>query len=1213
MKQIERYLVLPDPALAEATVIAARRVNTHEVAQTGRHVSQPSTGDDLPRGDLRPGLGGEIEGDVAGTLVVTKSGPVERGRWGWVREGDDASADLQLRQSPHVVGRWPDLIDHNEATAPQGHHNHPKLLPLASGDVLLWCMSAVNPPVRQQGSVGGLPMISRLGASDQKWSPLAQMVGPGPSALTFDLAERIALDGVQFPDTEEIVCVLLNQDLNISPTDRRLFVYVSEDDGATWTERRRIFCEGNSPDVYLQSGVWSDTSPLCSVAMELLPSGHIVALVLTEQAVWSLVSADRGYSWTAHLIRTIEPQVFVSAGSAEGGFLSAGTAAVPGGTVSCTLLRNGLVFGTVTIRRNNSHETARIPLMSADGITWQTFVESGELLGSSTAGWGILNLAPVVRPDGYLHLYGSAHSASPAGGGATTIIDELVGRAAVTRDVHPELGSYQNAFTPMGPYVFNTRHTGGQAAPAYNAAANTIYYEGYLGLDAVEYRGQVLLVAQHVMERSDLVLESSSLVALRMDHWQPLHERLASLPQAGGRPYTRGTVYEMCWTCEALPDDMAWVEVTGASGSYTVTLEDVGSSSSGEGGLRLDSQGRAVSYQTTALQNSDDSLQGQLRVVFKPVSGGDESQDEIGLRFALAHQADDKEQIVSLRCEVNGATTTLYLVELVTSQTLGSVDLPSGQFLEVIIAMRDGEVSALARAHDLTLDPDFDAPFAEIYSGAIIQIPFFEGDVVWWGQIDTSGAESVWKSVHLHRPSATADFKMPIQRGVDWVDQDSDQVLATTGEALVRQDAGITNRMRSAQLGQEPAQWFLRGAEARWRGEALTRGAFNFKTEYTYGADQILREPTMQQWRSDTDANDVEIILDAGEGRGLRPTAFAVVGRNWPVMRIEMSDTNDWGTPAVSYIVGTPFSIGPGISTAHRSAALWSFGPHANWTITINGNRVTLRGPSGGPWRRDQFASGAHGPRFYLADENGNVVRIESNTDDTLYLEQSATWLGAADSWAIISDRFAVDLAHAFPDETSRYRYCRLTFAGCTQRTDGDLRLGRILLGQSFLLSPDVETGWRTGAESGVAKTTRQSGAMSRRVRRPQRRSWAFDRGIMLSAPPATSVMRSPEVQPALSSWQGHLDLLQGLEIDGHTLALIWDGNGMVGVDGQAGPLAAGPVPADPNTVALVEVANAGEISQAAHTLQERLLANGTDLVPTPLVTVRGLVLREVL
>ena len=106
-----RFLVVPDPAFDNAEVVSVVPVTGETPNEAGRQVAQPTRSTtDTPEGDIAMTLSGEPEAHVEGVARCTRAGVVEDARWGWLRDGDDPETDLQLRQSPHVIGRRPDVV-----------------------------------------------------------------------------------------------------------------------------------------------------------------------------------------------------------------------------------------------------------------------------------------------------------------------------------------------------------------------------------------------------------------------------------------------------------------------------------------------------------------------------------------------------------------------------------------------------------------------------------------------------------------------------------------------------------------------------------------------------------------------------------------------------------------------------------------------------------------------------------------------------------------------------------------------------------------------------------------------------------------------------------------------------------------------------------------------------------------------------------------------
>ncbi|MDQ5979625.1 MAG: hypothetical protein QG602_2600, partial [Verrucomicrobiota bacterium] len=224
-----RFLVVPDTAWEAASLVSVVPLTGETPQQAGRQVAQPErSATAAPIGDFGLTLTGEPEADVAGVARITRAGVVEDARWGWVRDGDDPATDLQLRQSPHVFGRRPDMIQQviNSVEAYTSHAVRPRLLPLASGDLLMvWTLRAWDPIwAREATAIGGATetiYYAVLDHTTDTWGTPTH--GPVPFDLGGGAYFISAVDVTQYPDTGDIImCVATQQSMTPGSADPRI-------------------------------------------------------------------------------------------------------------------------------------------------------------------------------------------------------------------------------------------------------------------------------------------------------------------------------------------------------------------------------------------------------------------------------------------------------------------------------------------------------------------------------------------------------------------------------------------------------------------------------------------------------------------------------------------------------------------------------------------------------------------------------------------------------------------------------------------------------------------------------------------------------------------------------------------------------------------------------------------------------------------------------
>lgn len=1235
-----RYVIVPEEAWLDAEPVRAEAVAAGTRQEAGLAVRQPEVADPAVAGDLRPSLLGPPEVHVEGDLAVVKSGVVETARFGWVRDGDDADSDLQLRQSPHVLGRRPDVIrrysDDGTSPTPTRRIVRPKLLPLVSGDLLaVWLESDWGPLYGRQASSLSVSQeqhyLSRLDKETNTWSTV--ITGPLPSypGSTF----LTNADLVQFQDTGEILCLFIGQNA-MSPGSadpRRLYVFGSTDDGATWVEKRRLYFDGTPADILLDSdgdGTADDDTPFQGLAVELLPSGRVVVLAATESHTWSLYSDDRGFSFTP---------VHVDAQVSNVDFAGHG--------VSSTTARNDVAVFVCAYRGVTTTISQQTIRMTTNGVDW---TEAAVALPIES-----VDVAICVSPDGWPHLYGTCHKAYDPDLAATHYRDWLWGKRFRVRDPIP--GSAQSVLLPtdttgVRPRGFHA-HESVSSAGDYSRDStpyHQVVYGGWVGIDAVHWRGQVVIAAtaQRDAAGGDLdtqpALHESSLVIHRANHWQPLQEILSDARLVTGHYPSAGRVYNRTWDCYGLPGSWNWA----AAGAGTEAIIAGGA----EGGyLRLDD---AKSYNDAGLPSPQASQSGVVRAVVYPHTGGSMTADEIAIRLFLNSSTSTATAVV-VRFENTGTAHRVGLFNYATGAAIGAFhDFALGSWIEVLLRTRSGgtagkwDVLLYAREYVRASDPDWDAPYVLVASSSGVTAYAVATDALAWGQFGAgAGQASLWKTVQLHRTTETLSAEVDLQqRGTTWIDVDSENDKATTGSGEPALDSGVDNVMRAAVCCVEPPQFLCRGISVGWRGEASTRGLYSHASGYDYDASRALDVPIGREWRSEITGDEMELVFDADPtgttGARFRPDGLAVFGRNFPALDLRMNDTDGpWdGTAPFIRVFGYQGSA----LAENRYTHVWANPLPFLTPYHIEGVRLSVYPTTGdGPWRPHQYRSLASGPRFYLAVRNSNagetyVYRIRDNTEDTLilYTEPAATDCGAVSgdtiTWpygfVIFSSTFAGSLIPGYPEDftpagsstalanshVKGYRYLRLLLPR-VHHMDADeafYRLGCVMLGKTIDLgSPDVLWGWRRDTSSGASVQAGQDGSARSTRNHSPRRSIAFDTGYM--RPPAemaSGLVASPlnAMPVARRSWAHWVDAVRRLEVDDTPCALIWEGDRFYGVPGDDDQV---PVVGDPADAFAARVTSPGTVEHVQWENAALNIATGSTTLPRPAMRISGIVFTE--
>lgn len=1221
-----RFLVVPDPAFTDATVVSVIPVTGETPNEAGRQVAQPTRSTtDTPEGDIAMTLSGEPEAHVQGVARCTRAGVVEDARWGWLREGDDPDTDLQLRQSPHVIGRRPDVVAGTIYTSPVASARavRPRLLPLRSGDCLMVWTTRYWMPIwaRDATTLGGSETIrlSKLSASTDAWSTAVD--GPIPEDVTGSGMFISAVDITQFPDTAEIVmCVMTSRSMTPGSTDpRMLFVYVSQDDGTSWVLKHRLHFDGPIPDIVLDvdgDGDVDDTTAFQDAALELLDSGRLCLLSVTENYTWSLTSDDRGASWSVVLVAThTTDQQYAGHGAA------------------ITKCRNGMAMCLTALRGSSNGLSNIATRFTRDGVSFSTAI----LTPQTTPIYETVDIAACVSPDGWPHIYGTEHASQQATLEPRNPQDWVWGRRLKTRD--PSIADTDTSIFPangtgsvMGPapafHMSTGTPLGSYAVPAAPEDINPCRYDGFVGLDAVLYRGQVLMAVVHQRdgdqpetdEQPDVA--SWGLMAYRLNHWQPIQERVADAYQdvSGTDTYEPawpaiGRIYNTTWDAYDTPDHEGWAK----TGGVTPTFSYAGTS-----GGYMQVVGGPCYWDHVPNGDVIIGLGANVRFVVAVESGGSTATDAIAVRISLNDAVGHSD--VSIRMKRSGTLVEFQLYDNINSANIGaSQSITHNEWVEVLYAQhRDDQdpdsllVYCAVRSYARSTDPDWDSPYLMLVNGTRITVgaPSLD-ERIRFGHFTSGTQTSSWKGAHLSRSWTASGNPLArevcalVQVGSDYDDSDATNDRSTTGTGEVPLDDGLDNWMRSCRMLSSPPMFMCRGSSASFRGEAVTAGAWDYTTGYAFAASNVQIQPVLREWRAVDDDTIITMVFQAPTGRTFRPDGFAMFGHNLGGVAVQYNSTDSWGAPAVSFGLSLP-----GFGTLARYFHEWA--NNSTFPFDALGNRVRVAGMN--PWRPHQFKSDPGGQQHYIALKAEGIsapqiFRIIDNTANTLILftDVDGTGITLEGTGAIFSDRLAVMIGHHFPaNPMTGYEFCRIVI-GQGKHWDADAafaRIGRIVLGTTVEISaPDFEMGWTTGFETGSVVVEQPTGAAYTHRLRPILRTWSADRPWMMPPEEADAVFASPDSQPTRASWAQWLDTMRLIDGDGTACALVWEGERFVGFTGEERVQ----VCTDPLALAMCHVVGLGDLEQTVYDGRTENLPDGPGCVPRPVSHIRGLRFRETL
>ena len=1093
-----RTIIMQDEAFQTAELVRAAQITSGAGEQAGRKVEQATPGGSTvltlaPIGDIRPILSGVPEvDDVNLELALKLTGPVGKARYGFRRQQDGWGTDVHLRQSPMVCGRRPDVIIRDTAGGLRAWKNSPRLIPITldkspnidpsiygTEGLLLLHMNQDNDRLRSFSGYGyGAPSLYLMTSKIALWNKIPLLNGEldcAPDTVTFTgsvgpMEHLVAADGVQFPDTGEIVIVVAAQDrMGLAytaneATDARFYFYSSvfAGEAGLWTLKSRALLYGNSPDITIDGLPTSITN----VVIERLPSGRLLLVWITRVDLYCSTSDDRGSTWS----NSVRIDANLTTDRTQGPY-----------ALDISVMSNGLA---VIVYTDNNLLANPVLLFTKMATTYdgKTFVIVDDIgygsmkdpIAGTTTEFRVepSGITVCERPDGFPQFYCATHYAASvtAPWGSLFDCDWLCAATAVKTELSLSDDARTDIFTQRGFSAFHCTETLRSPSlllndyPFFGRPAAPIF--GFSEMSAVRWRGQIVL-ATHVIHEtakespSDPIPNyvSNAIVVYRLNHWQPLKESLQACTFDSGAfaghgvPYdpASGRIYNRTW--EAYGDPALWGYVLVTTGGSTTfsTVADGGDGSAHGGFMTLATTSpQTRSYTDTSLPAPTTVAEGFFRAVFQVVSGSGPVGVAVSLSDGIIRHGI---YVEAVRTSADSITFKCY--DLISSGVLGTVVFSAigdgDLWFEVVAAVWEHETSyktsCFVRRYPQTTDPDWDEPYRTLALASVTTAAAGVSEYIRFGHILDGTAESRWKTVQLHRAAKyaaeqfTAAAQNPLVKVTSlFADTDEDDfnvfLESWYGARHAHLDDGVMNVMRTSLSSAVPAQFLSRGVSVAWRGEATSNGNYLAETAYQFAAEKVIDAPVMHEWRSRTDTSDfIEITFDAGtSGRPFRPNAIALFRRNFPSFAVQLNDTDDlagWAAPRIDYIVGMPNQDLP----ADRHSHLWAClsGDGNGWLYFCKPYRLTVyrAGPqSATPWRPHQFRTTDTGPRYYLWVHRPTsaapfVFRIVDNTEDTLILNTDPSGLiGIAtefgrnfnDAIAIFSDRCAVEFEHKWPD-----------------------------------------------------------------------------------------------------------------------------------------------------------------------------------------------------
>lgn len=1234
--EVPRQLLVRDPHLDQRAVV---RVSTTSASQTpeqaGLTVEQPDLDSSTLVGDIVPVLSGDVEREESGELYVAQSGTDGNARWSFSRSGDGAN-DFRFRQRPGVCGQRPDVLAYD--SAPTEWPARPRVRITSANELLLIYPVHDARFYELSVSTGWSTSwrYSQLDPSTNTWSNPASADGLGDwgfvgSTIT-DGPYWSSFDFVVYPDTGEVVAVVVGGCIIGGVVEAIGAVYSSVDDGANWVMRSRILTTGPNPTIE------PDGDEFIACTAELTLTGRLVVLAATDAGVYSLVSDDRG--------KTFATDVIVD--NLDVAYRSTDTVPEVGAnrqTLCMRRMRNGslLCYHRINAEHISSGDPARGNfILTVDGVSWTVVEHDTDLY------YTMPDVAVVERESAFPWVYATVHdrfSPSYSGGSPAPVqFDELIQVAITARDPAPNL-TIDDLCPGNGATNVHAIHLlvdAGQNGAARNNAPAGLFttidtpaaptFDGFAEVAAVRFRGQIVLVATSLND----VEAETAVVVYRLDYMQAMQERMEPASDAfAAALFSRVFAgYFRTWEPYGLPSNWGFTRVTTGGGAAI-------SAPNAEGGYFSSSAAGVQNYWTdTTLPYSSSSFTAVVRCVFSMISGGSTTSPECGLLLSLTDGGGNFAGGF-LKFEVSGSDVVAQLAD-VHAGDLGAAATLTGardEWIEVILSQWEltagggtVEVAAYWRLYDRDDDPDWLCGF-ELLGKSTLSLAGSSTERLTFGHIAANSTASArWKCVNLWRDDGTSttttEFTPIAFRSAPFVDEESESVRIARGEFGVNNDAGTFNFMRPAQMVSSPAQFVTDGILAEWRGEALAAGSIEYGTRYVYGGVHLFdSSPVQREWRSAADQAAIEIVLDAelvmGTGGVWDFDAIGIVGKNWPAFRFELHSADSWAAPDLSLRAALPGMTAP--PSIDRTIHLFD-ATSATSSIEVLDHRCRVITPTAAlrgdqTWRPHRFASKEPGPKFYavFVDEPAEgrvaIFEIVDNNRDTLRLKTDPLGYGVSaspDRVAIISDRVAWDMRTRiradYPTGIER-RFCRILIESAESADDGFMRAGAIYLGTATDFGPGIEWGYTVATGPSGTIIAAQSGASYRRRQHTGIRVWTVGQPPRLPAL-ESAVSADFDTHQSTPSWQRVVDVTARLEADGEPALLIFDGNAAASGASPTGEQ----LLADPYDLAVVRLSTGGDQQHIGYWGRTRQsVGGGSECRPSPIVAVRRIIMTEVL
>jgi hypothetical protein len=247
------------------------------------------------------------------------------------------------------------------------------------------------------------------------------------------------------------------------------------------------------------------------------------------------------------------------------------------------------------------------------------------------------------------------------------------------------------------------------------------------------------------------------------------------------------------------------------------------------------------------------------------------------------------------------------------------------------------------------------------------------------------------------------------------------------------------------------------GINVKWLGQGGVAGdSWTFNADWQYAAKNLIANSREKVWRSDSDNQACNIVIDAGVNKVHYVSGVALFDCNVWDMDFEMNGTDSWATPSVEEDIQTVRYTGTLTDTSYN----WFEDSAANYT--------------------DRELVGLYFMPTAGA-ESGNAFKIVDNVNNWIRIE------GTGNIGTVAYRIFSKDIAVTFSEET--YRYIRLAIPA-QQTYDDYYQVGTMIAGPVLTLTNAWAIGYQKSYDDGVSMVRSVDGGIVPIRQRDGKRMW---------------------------------------------------------------------------------------------------------------------------